>query len=55
MQRPKPAAETAVVDLGSLSEAQLERLHAGLMRLTELPPKELQALVHSLLADGADT
>jgi hypothetical protein len=30
-------------DLDSMSEAQLERLHAGLMRLAELPPKELQA------------
>jgi hypothetical protein len=41
-------------DLDSMSEAQLERLHAGLMRLAELSPKELQALMASLLADEAD-
>jgi hypothetical protein len=43
--RPKPVVETAGVDLDSMSEAQLERLHAGLMRIAALPPKELQALV----------
>jgi hypothetical protein len=37
-----------------MSEAQLERLYAGLTRLAELPPNELQALVASLLADQAD-
>jgi hypothetical protein len=54
MQRPKPLEETAGVDLESMSEAQLERLHAGLVRIAALPPKELQALVESLLADMQD-
>jgi hypothetical protein len=46
--------ETAGVDLDSMSEAQLERLHAGLVSIAALPPKELQALVESLLADTQD-
>jgi hypothetical protein len=54
LQRPKPALETPGVDLGSMSEAQLERLHAGLVRIAALPPKELQALVESLLAETED-
>ena len=37
-----------------MSEAQLERLQAGLVRIAALTPKELQALVESLLADEAD-
>jgi hypothetical protein len=37
-----------------MSEAELERLYAGLTRLAELPPNEPQALVASLLADEAD-
>jgi hypothetical protein len=37
-----------------MGEAQLERLHAGLVRIAALPPNELQALVESLLADEAD-
>jgi hypothetical protein len=54
LQRPRPLAPEDDA-LEALSVEQLERLHAGLMRLAELPPKELQALVQSLLADGADT
>jgi hypothetical protein len=54
LQRPRPVTETPEVDLDSMSEAQLERLYAGLTRLAELPPNELQALVASLLADEAD-
>jgi hypothetical protein len=38
-----------------MSEAELERLHAGLMRLAAPPDKELHALVTSLLAHEADT
>jgi hypothetical protein len=37
-----------------MSEAELERLYAGLTRLAELPPNELQALAQSLLADKED-
>jgi hypothetical protein len=39
------------VDLDALSTPQLERLHAGLVRIAALPRKELQALVKSLLVD----
>jgi hypothetical protein len=42
------------VDLDSMSEAQLERLYAGLVRIAALPPKELQGLVESLLAHSQD-
>jgi hypothetical protein len=37
-----------------MSEAELERLHAGLVRIAALPPNELQALVASLIADKED-
>jgi hypothetical protein len=37
-----------------MSEAQLERLYAGLVRLAGLPGDELQALVQSLLADAEE-
>jgi hypothetical protein len=35
-----------------MSEAQLEALHAGLVRIAALSPKELHVLVQSLLADN---
>jgi hypothetical protein len=37
------------VDLDSLSERELEWLHAGLLKLAALPDGELRALVGSLL------
>jgi hypothetical protein len=37
-----------------MSEAQLESLYAGLVRIAALPPNELQAVVESLLADKDD-
>jgi hypothetical protein len=37
-----------------LSTTQLERLHAGLVRLAALPGDELQAVVESLLAEKED-
>jgi hypothetical protein len=37
-----------------MSEAQLERLYAGLVRVAALPDDELQALVESLLAHKED-
>jgi hypothetical protein len=49
MQRPEPTAETPGVDLDSMSEAQLESLYAGLVRLAALPENELRVLVASLL------
>jgi hypothetical protein len=54
MQRPKPVEETPGVDLDSLSYAELERLHAGLMRLTALPENELAALLRHVLAEEPD-
>jgi hypothetical protein len=42
------------VDLDSMSERELERLHAGLLRLAALPEVELRALVGSLLAGTQD-
>jgi hypothetical protein len=54
MQRPRPVEETPGVDLDSLSYAELERLHAGLMRLTALPENELAALLRHVLADEPD-
>jgi hypothetical protein len=35
-----------------MSEAQLEALYAGLVRVAALSPNELQVLVQSLLADN---
>jgi hypothetical protein len=53
LQRTKPVVETPGVDLESMSEAQLERLHAGLVKLAALPDEELRALVdHVLAGDG---
>src|SRR5262245_47001125 len=54
MQRPRALEETAGVDLESMSEAELERLYAGLTRLAALPENELHALVTHLLADKKD-
>jgi hypothetical protein len=53
MHRPRPLAPESDA-LEALSVEQLERSYAGLMRLAELSPKELQALIASLLADEAD-
>jgi hypothetical protein len=46
--------ETPGVDLDSLSYAELERLHAGLMRLTALSDNELAALLKHVLAEEPD-
>jgi hypothetical protein len=37
-----------------MSERQLERLYAGLLKLAALPDEELRALVASLLAGTQD-
>jgi UDP:flavonoid glycosyltransferase YjiC (YdhE family) len=39
------------VDLDSMSERELERLHAGLVRLASLDDSVLAALVEQVLAD----
>ena len=49
-QRPRRETRTAGVDLDSLSEAQLERLYAGLMRLASLDEPVLAALVEQVSA-----
>jgi hypothetical protein len=46
----RPVIETPGVDLDWMSEAQLEALYAGLVRIAEVSPSELQALVQSLVA-----
>ena len=48
-QTVRPPDAPPGVDLDSLSEAQLERLHAGLLKLAALPDEQLGALVGSLL------
>jgi hypothetical protein len=49
LQRPRAEERAGGVDLDSLSERELERLHAA-----ALPDEELRALVGSLLADTED-
>jgi hypothetical protein len=50
-QRPRSIYETPGVDLDSMSEAQLESLYAGLVRMAALRSDELQILVQDLLAE----
>jgi hypothetical protein len=54
LQRPHPEERVGGVDLDSMSERELERLYAGLLKLAALPDEELHALVGSLLADTQD-
>jgi hypothetical protein len=54
LQRPRSDERFHGVDLDSMSEAQLERLYAGLVRLAALPGDELQELVASLRSDKED-
>jgi len=49
LQRPREVM-TPGVDLDALSDAQLERLHAGLVRIASLPEAQLSALLEHLLA-----
>jgi hypothetical protein len=49
MQRPRPVTEDD--DLEALSIEQLEALHAGLMRLSSMPPEDLGVLVRACI-DG---
>jgi hypothetical protein len=49
LQRPRAEDCVGGVDLESMLERELERLHAGLLRLAPLPADELRALVESLL------
>ena len=45
-----PSEATSGVDLDSMSEAQLERLHSGLVRLASMDEPVLAALVEQVLA-----
>jgi hypothetical protein len=49
LQRPRPVTEED--GLEALTVEQLEALHAGLMRLSSMPPEELGALVRACI-DG---
>jgi hypothetical protein len=51
MQRARPPQATPGVDLDALSDAQLERLHAGLVKLASMDDAVLGALVEQVLAD----
>jgi hypothetical protein len=51
LQRPRTDERVHGVGLDTMSEAQLEALYAGLVRIAALSPNELQVLVQSLLAD----
>jgi hypothetical protein len=51
LQRPRAEEPVGGVDLDSMSERELERLHAGLLKFAALPEEELRALVASLLED----
>jgi len=48
LQRPRTEERVGGVDLDSMSERELERLYAGLLRVAALPEEELRALVGSL-------
>jgi hypothetical protein len=50
-QTVRPSDAPPGVDLESLSEAQLERLYAGLVRLASMDEAVLAALVEHVLAE----
>jgi hypothetical protein len=54
LQRPRAEERVGGDDLDSMSEHELERLYAGLVKLAALPDEELRALVDSLLAETQD-
>ena len=51
LQRVRPPEVTPGVDLDALSETQLERLHAGLVKLASLNGAVLAALVEHVFGD----
>jgi hypothetical protein len=53
LQRPRAEERVGGIDLDSMSERQLERLYAGLLKLAALPDEELRAVVSSLLKSEA--
>ena len=48
-QRPRAEERVGGVDLDSMSERELERLYAGLLKLAALPEEHLHALLTSVL------
>jgi hypothetical protein len=50
LQRPRAEERVGGVGLDAMSERELERLHASLLKLAALPDEELRELVASLLA-----
>jgi hypothetical protein len=54
LQRPRAEERVGGIDLDSMSERELERLYACLLKLAALPDEELRALVGSLLAETQD-
>ena len=54
LQRPRAEERVGGVDLDSMSERELKRVYAGLLKLAALPDEELRALIGSLLADTED-
>lgn len=54
LQRPRVEERVGGVDLDSMSERELERLYAGLLKLAALPEEHLHSVLTSVLADGMD-
>ena len=52
LQRPRTEERVGGVDLGSMSERELERLHSGLVRLASIDETVLAALVEHVLGEG---
>jgi hypothetical protein len=55
LQRPRVEERVGGVDLDSMSERELERLYAGLLKLAAFPEEHLHSLLTSLLAGEVDT
>ncbi len=55
LQRVRSPEVTPGVDLDSMSEREIERLHAGLVRLASMDEPVLAALVEHVLADDEIT
>jgi hypothetical protein len=51
LQRPRAEERVGGVDLNSMSERELERLYAGLLKLAALPDEHFHSLLTSVLAD----
>jgi hypothetical protein len=54
LQLPRAEERVGGVDLDSMSERELERLYAGLLKLAALPEEQLHVLLTGVLADEVD-